>query len=59
MLLQKLNTIGKNNIEKIDILKNSIINCWEDIYPLNNKKSDKSTKEGVSNGGSWAKSSGF
>lgn len=45
MLLQKLNTIGKNNIEKIDILKNSIINCWKDIYPLNNKKIDKSAKE--------------
>lgn len=33
-ILKKLDSLGKNNNEKIAILEQSILNCWQSIFPL-------------------------
>lgn len=42
MLINKLNNLASNKENKIKILEQSILNCWQDIYELKNK--------GVNNG---------
>ena len=37
-ILTKLNQYGKNDLEKIEILENSIMNCWQGVFELKNKK---------------------
>ena len=37
-ILNKLNQYGENDLEKIEILENSIINCWQGVFELKNKK---------------------
>ncbi len=38
LLIKKLDRLGSNDLEKIEILENSIMNCWQGIFELNNKK---------------------
>ena len=37
-ILTKLNQYGRNDLEKIEILENSIMNCWQGVFELKNKK---------------------
>ena len=37
-ILTKLNQYGKNDLEKIEILENSIMNCWQGVFGIKNKK---------------------
>lgn len=37
-ILNKLNQYGENDLEKIEILENSIMNCWQGVFELKNKK---------------------
>ena len=34
----KLDKYGKDDLEKIEILENSIMNCWQGVFELKNKK---------------------
>ena len=38
LTLNKLDQYGKNDLEKIEILENSIMNCWQGVFELKNKK---------------------
>ena len=38
LTLNKLDQYGKNDSEKIEILENSIMNCWQGVFELKNKK---------------------
>lgn len=38
MILNKLDQYGDNDLEKIEILENSIVNCWQGVFELKNKK---------------------
>ena len=38
LLISKLNKLGSNDYEKIEILDQSILNCWQGIFELKNKK---------------------
>ena len=38
MILNKLDQYGNNDLEKIEILENSIMNCWQGVFELKNKK---------------------
>ena len=38
LILNKLDQYGKNDSEKIEILENSIMNCWQGVFELKNKK---------------------
>ena len=40
MLLTKLNTVAFSDIEKIEVLNNSVVNCWKSVYALEEKKKD-------------------
>ena len=42
-ILNKLDTITSNDDEKIEILENSISNCWLSVYELKNKKAPAGT----------------
>lgn len=42
LLLNKLNSLGKNDAERIAMLENSIVACWKTVYPL---KTDKPKEE--------------
>ena len=33
-ILNKLNSYGRDDLEKIEVLENSIVNCWQGIFPL-------------------------
>ena len=33
-ILNKLNNYGRDDLEKIEVLDNSIVNCWQGIFPL-------------------------
>lgn len=37
-ILKKLDSYGQNDLEKIEILENSIENCWQGVFELKNKK---------------------
>ena len=37
-ILNKLDQYGDNDLEKIEILENSIMNCWQGVFELKNKK---------------------
>lgn len=37
-ILNKLDSMGKDDLEKIELLEQSIENCWASIYELKNKK---------------------
>ena len=37
-ILNKLDKYGKDDLEKIEILENSIMNCWQGVFELKNKK---------------------
>ena len=37
-ILNKLDTFATNDLDKIEILENSIMNCWKGIFELKNKK---------------------
>ena len=36
-ILSKLNNFTDDDLEKIEILENSIVNCWQGIFPLKEK----------------------
>lgn len=36
LLIKKIWSMSLNNKERIDIIDQSIINCWQDFYPLKN-----------------------
>lgn len=38
LMLKKLDRLGNNDLEKIEILENSIMNSWQGIFELENKK---------------------
>ena len=38
LTLNKLDQYGRNDLEKIEILENSIMNCWQGVFELKNKK---------------------
>ena len=38
MILNKLDQYGNDDLEKIEILENSIVNCWQGVFELKNKK---------------------
>ena len=38
MILNKLDQYGNDDLEKIEILENSIMNCWQGVFELKNKK---------------------
>ena len=37
-LLNKLDNIANDDLEKVEILENSIMNCWQGVFELKNKK---------------------
>ena len=37
-ILNKLDTFATNDLDKIEILENSIMNCWQGVFELKNKK---------------------
>ena len=45
MLINKLNNFSSNKNDKVKILEQSILNCWQDIYALKND-----SYKGVNNG---------
>lgn len=45
MLISKLETIGKTNTERIQILERSIMNGWKGVFPLNSSTSKASPYE--------------
>lgn len=38
LTLNKLDQYGRNDLEKIEILENSIMNCWQGVFELKHKK---------------------
>ena len=38
MILNKLDQYGNDDLEKIEIFENSIVNCWQGVFELKNKK---------------------
>ena len=36
--LNKLDTFASNDLDKVEILENSIMNCWQGVFELKNKK---------------------
>ena len=36
-ILSKLNNFASDDLEKIEVLENSIVNCWQGIFPLREK----------------------
>ena len=38
MILNKLDKLSDDDLEKIEILEQSIIKCWQDVFELQNKK---------------------
>ncbi len=47
IILKKLESIAKNDDERIQILEDSILNEWQDVYPLKYKTVDKSVDKPV------------
>lgn len=43
-LVKRLNSITTDENEQIEILENSIVNCWKDVYPLKKKSEDEERK---------------
>ena len=37
-ILNKLDTFATNDLDKVEILENSIMNCWQSVFELKNKK---------------------
>ena len=37
-ILNKLDTFASNDLDKVEILENSIMNCWQGVFELKNKK---------------------
>ena len=37
-ILNKLDTFAVNDLDKVEILENSIMNCWQSVFELKNKK---------------------
>ena len=37
-ILNKLDTFTTNDLDKVEILENSIMNCWQGVFELKNKK---------------------
>ena len=37
-ILNKLDTFASNDLDKVEILENSIMNCWPGVFELKNKK---------------------
>ena len=50
LLMQKLDTLAKDNNEKISILEQSIVNGWKGVFPLKQEEPQKHEDEG----GFWA-----
>ena len=46
LMLKRLNTIGSNDREKIEILNNSIMSNWQGIFPLKNNQRQEYLREG-------------
>lgn len=38
LTLNKLDKYGENDLEKIEMLENSIMNCWQGVFRIKNKK---------------------
>lgn len=38
LTLNKLDKYGENDLEKIEMLENSIMNCWQGVFGIKNKK---------------------
>ena len=38
MILNKLDSFATNDLDKVEILENSIMNCWQGVFELKNKK---------------------
>ena len=37
-ILNKLDNFANDDLEKVEILENSIMNCWQGVFELKNKK---------------------
>ena len=37
-ILNKLDAFATNDLDKVEILENSIMNCWQSVFELKNKK---------------------
>ena len=37
-ILNKLDTFATNDLDKVEILENSIMNCWQGVFEMKNKK---------------------
>ena len=37
-ILNKLDSFAANDLDKVEILENSIMNCWQGVFELKNKK---------------------
>ena len=53
MLINKLNNFSSNKNDKIKILEQSILNCWQDIYALKNDKGVNNGRNKQDNGQSY------
>ena len=42
-ILNKLDTFTTNDLDKVEILENSIMNCWQGVFELKNKKAPVGT----------------
>lgn len=43
MLLTKLKGLSSNSTEQVEILNNSVLHCWQSVFPLDNNKENKSS----------------
>ncbi len=48
-LLNKLDTLATNDVEKIKILENSIVNGWKGVFPLHDRTQQKNNIQGFNN----------
>lgn len=48
-LLNKLDTLATNDVEKIKILENSIVNGWKGVFPLHDRSQQKNNIQGFNN----------
>ena len=42
-ILNKLDSLAANDLDKVEILENSIMNCWQGVFELKNKKAPVGT----------------
>lgn len=49
LMLKKLDKIASSDLDKIEILENSTLNCWQGIFELKNKKAPAGTSANKNN----------